>query len=113
MENKTKCYCGHTDYCDCSPLEELKQETLEEAAKDFIENTMKFSFASNDTKTQANRMLKCVEFGAKWQQERMYSEEEVRKAIDYGAELGLKGDIGNSFQWKDKQNKWFEKFKKK
>ena len=27
MENKTKCYCNHTDYCDCAPLEELKQET--------------------------------------------------------------------------------------
>jgi hypothetical protein len=47
-------------------LENQKQETLEDAAKDFIENTMKFSFISNDTKTQANRMLKCVEFGAKW-----------------------------------------------
>ena len=49
------------------------KETLEEAAKDFIENTMKFSFISNDTKTQANRMLKCVEFGAKWQQEQIYN----------------------------------------
>ena len=45
------------------------QETFEDAAKDFIENTMKFSFTSNDTKTLANRMLKCVEFGVKWQQE--------------------------------------------
>jgi len=25
-----KCYCGHTSYCDCSPLEEPKQETLEQ-----------------------------------------------------------------------------------
>ena len=24
---QTKCYCGHTDYCDCGPLEEPKQET--------------------------------------------------------------------------------------
>ena len=23
-----KCYCGHTDYCDCSPLEEPKQERM-------------------------------------------------------------------------------------
>ena len=53
------------------------EETLEEAAKNYIENTMKFSFNFLETKTQANRMLKCVEFGAKWQQERMYSEEEV------------------------------------
>lgn len=44
-----------------------QQETLEEAAKDYIENTMRFSFNSMETKTQANRMLKCVEFGAKWQ----------------------------------------------
>ncbi len=46
-----------------------QQETLEEAAKDYIENTMRFSFNSMETKTQANRMLKCVEFGAKWQQD--------------------------------------------
>ena len=51
------------------------KETLEEAAKDFIENTMKFSFTSNDTKTLANRMLKCVEFGAKWQQEQEQNNE--------------------------------------
>jgi hypothetical protein len=23
-----KCYCGHTTMCDCSPLEEPKQETI-------------------------------------------------------------------------------------
>ena len=23
-----KCYCGHTSYCDCSPLEEPRHETL-------------------------------------------------------------------------------------
>jgi hypothetical protein len=27
-EEQTKCYCGHTTYCDCGP-EEPKQETLE------------------------------------------------------------------------------------
>ena len=61
---------------------------LEEAAKDFIENTMKFSFTSNDTKTLANRMLKCVEFGAKWQQEQdknLYSEEDMKQ---FGLYLG-------------------------
>ncbi len=38
---KTKCYCGHTDYCDCGPLpvpkEEQKQlltEIMEADAKD-------------------------------------------------------------------------------
>ena len=27
-EEQTKCYCGHTTYCDCGP-QEPKQETLE------------------------------------------------------------------------------------
>jgi hypothetical protein len=36
----------------------MKQETLEEAAKNFIENEMKFSFNSLETKTQANSMFK-------------------------------------------------------
>ena len=71
MENKTKCYCGHTDYCDCSPLEELKQETLEEAAFNFT--------AGKSVKEICSRMdfIKGSKFGAKWQQDRMYSEEEV------------------------------------
>ena len=40
-----------------------------------------------ETKTQANRMLKCVEFGAKWQQEQYknkYSEEDLRNAYRWG-----------------------------
>ena len=55
-----KCYCGHTSYCDCSPLEEPQQETLEEANWKVI-GTIRNTFYN----------------GAKWQQERMYSEEEV------------------------------------
>ncbi len=51
--------------------------------------------------------------GAKWQQERSYSEEDIRNAIDYGAELGLSEDIGNSFEWTRKKDLWFEQFKKK
>ena len=86
------------------------QETFEEAAKDFVENTMKFSFTSIDTKTQANRMLKCVEFGVKWQQEQdknLYSEEEVHKILgSYSANKEV-------FSPKYTYNKWFEQFKKK
>jgi hypothetical protein len=26
LYEQTKCYCGHTTYCDCGPLEEPKQE---------------------------------------------------------------------------------------
>ncbi len=51
-----KCYCGHTITCDCEP----KQETLEEA-------NWKVLGTKNDTFYN----------GAKWQQERMYSEEDM------------------------------------
>jgi uncharacterized protein YqgV (UPF0045/DUF77 family) len=45
----------------------MNSENIKEAGKDFIENTMHFSFNSMETKIQANRMLKCVEFGAELQ----------------------------------------------
>ena len=37
MVEQIKCYCGHTTYCDCIPLEELKQERMfsEEDMLDF------------------------------------------------------------------------------
>ena len=28
MENKIKCYCGHTDFCDCVPLKLTAVEWL-------------------------------------------------------------------------------------
>jgi hypothetical protein len=92
------------------PKEEPKQETLEEAIKDYIENTMKFSFNSLDTKTQANRMLKCAEFGAKWQAERMYSEEEVINFL--GEREDYLGTHPSIFDYQDARD-WFEQFKKK
>jgi hypothetical protein len=87
----------------------MKQETLEEALNKFVRTMLLDQSVYID-------FLQCAEFGAKWQQEqdkKMYSEEEVRNAIDYGANLGLEQDIGNSFEWTRKQNKWFEQFKKK
>jgi hypothetical protein len=79
------------------------KETLEESSKDYIENTMKFSFNSLETKTQANRMLKCAEFGAKWQQERSYTEEDMRKYASYF--------FTHSKYISPKE--WFEQFKNK
>ena len=41
--NQIKCYCGHTSYCDCSPLEERKQtavEWLEEAVNKKLINKL-------------------------------------------------------------------------
>jgi hypothetical protein len=130
MENKTKCYCGHTTYCDCGPeepkqrlekyserfdndesaignpetwgkrvlteedifnqkdidavtdyigKETSKQETtIEEAGdrelsfiSDFLSNNVDFV-----TGFRTGMLL-----GAKWQQERSYSEEDLNKHV--------------------------------
>jgi len=77
-EPKTKCYYGHTTYCDCGPEQELDmleapmpiyKETLEEAAE---------RYNSQFLNQEENKFSK-EDFinGAKWQQEqdkKMYSE---------------------------------------
>lgn len=61
-----KCYCGHTIMCDCSPKYEPKQETLEEAAEKYADNnTLEFAYMQE---------IPAFKAGAKWQQEKSYSE---------------------------------------
>jgi hypothetical protein len=80
------------------------KETLEEATKNWI------------TKNSGTKSLLTPEFvresfkeGAKWQQERMYSEEEVRTAIFTSFLLGV--DRGNYS--KELEDKLIEQFKNK
>ena len=61
-EPKTKCYCGHTSYCDCIPLEP-KQETLEEAAERF------YPPKTSDLICSPKLVRDAFNAGAKWQQE--------------------------------------------
>jgi hypothetical protein len=70
-EEQTKCYCGHTITCDCGPLEEPKQETLEEVA----ENEASIFYEKGTI--EWNKYRQVFELGAKWQSERSYNEEEV------------------------------------
>jgi len=74
-----------------------KQETLEEAANKYITN---IGYKSDK---QYYKFFDLIEFGAKWQAERMCSKEEVEKivnrALTYGATASFK--------------EWFEQFKKK
>jgi hypothetical protein len=91
MENLTKCYCGHTTYCDCGP------ETLEEAAERLCPN-------------------KQVEYdmfieGAKWQQERSYSEEEVKDIVEQTIEKFYKHFY--TLTKAEMKEQLFEQFKKK
>jgi hypothetical protein len=129
-----KCYCGHTTTCDCGPQEVIEktftsneenpvnitvkvlrafdsvsnQETLEEAAKEY--RLGKKGFVTKDD------CKKGFIAGAKWQQERSYSEEEVLDILQeyslYKIEIELEklaDEIPNILTY----NEWFEQFKKK
>ena len=54
-----KCYCGHTTYCDCGPLEE---NLIEEAAEEFAKNHSIYPTAQDDTEYG-------FKHSAKWMQE--------------------------------------------
>ena len=111
MDKETKCYCGHTTTCDCGPNE----ETVEEAAENFF----------NNTRFRNYKTFFCE--GAKWQQERMYSEEEVIELTNWYLDtflddaLGLNGkDAAKKVEHlkgkgltKEVMEYWFEQFKKK
>lgn len=106
MNKKIKCYCGHTTTCDCIPENEIEEETLEEAA----ERTEFKRYGENLTTYTHERPAYNLGFkkGAKWQQERSYSEEEVKEifyaGFDYAEDKS--GNIPNFKQY-------FEQFKKK
>jgi hypothetical protein len=93
-------------------IEEHKQETLEEAARRYTEST-----PDND----AIRIFSFIE-GAKWQADRMYSEEDIREAYFSAIKItgeGWNGEYaeGNNPNIEDKFSEgfkeWFEQFKKK
>jgi hypothetical protein len=66
-----KCYCGHTTMCDCSPIVESKQQTLEEAAHKML---MDFGIMSVGESINVLNVKKLMVLFAKEQQERRYSE---------------------------------------
>jgi hypothetical protein len=80
---------------------EVKEETLEEYIKEVTKNfgnEMSIKFKSGGMK-----------LGAKWQADRMYSEEEVRKIAE---EVRWQA-IGDPLEFTKNFDKWFEQFKKK
>jgi hypothetical protein len=87
----------------------MKQETLEEAAENYGWR-IKINTFSNPVKANdlANSAKQDFIEGAKWQQERMYSEEDLKEAFYQGWVLS-----GARVSFKEAIGKWFEKFKKK
>lgn len=98
MKEETKCYCGHTTYCDCGP----KQETLEE----YIENYNKLP--NGVFKTYVGGYID----GVKWQQERSYSEEEVNNIFYAICKHSFFEDNVETVYIQDVKDE-FEQFKKK
>ena len=80
----------------------MKQEILEQASEYYAHNY----FDMHET-NHYKALKQGFEEGAKWQQERMYSEEEVEMIARYAYEIGRKNILIGVF------NKWFEQFKNK
>jgi len=74
----------------------MKQETIEEAAERYVHGGI---YLNEPEKQQTE-----IAFyeGAKWQAEKMYSEEDMRKAFQNGLNRSFDSDF----------DRWFEKFKK-
>jgi hypothetical protein len=80
---------------------EMEKETLEE----FINSQPYYG-------TCTPEYLEGIEEGAKWQQERSYSEEDMKQAFEDGQE---NMDYSEMYGWSSKltTEEWFEQFKKK
>jgi acetone carboxylase gamma subunit len=105
-----KCYCGHTTTCDCEPLEEPKQETLEEAAERLYPPILENNHPFEDWDKNKQYRDEWIN-GAKWQAERMYSEEDM---INFHKWVYQKNRLEESDKTtKELLKEWFEQFKKK
>jgi hypothetical protein len=97
-----KCYCGHTTYCDCSPLEEPKQETLEKV-KDLS------YWRANAEEDYMKVPISVLRYISELEIQK-YSEEDLHKAYCAGSDFDMSC-------LKDEQyymfKEWFEQFKKK
>ena len=81
MKQKCECIYECLGYLtkECKRIEEPKIETLEEAVELF--------FRKKDAKNCT--LYKAAKFGAKWEQERSYSEEDMKKAFEFYAERAI------------------------
>ena len=114
-----KCYCGHTTYCDCGPLEvsdEAKQRaanymSLKGALEPKQETTLEEAAQKYKDLKLPDDLYDGFIAGAEWQAERMYNEDDMRecwkKAYEESFNKWIKNKPTTIFK------KWFEQFKKK
>lgn len=88
----------------------MKKETLKEAAERMVKETTlygnKNSPIGSSDRSYFETELRCVLLGIKYQQERSYSEEDLKQAFQSGFTNGLNINIV-TFE------EWFEQFKNK
>jgi hypothetical protein len=87
----------------------MKQETLEEASEKYLQEWRLVNNIHLSNSIHAERCKNDFKAGASWQAERMYSEEDMRKAILTSFLLGV--DRGNYS--KELEDKLIEQLKKK
>jgi hypothetical protein len=98
QELNLNCFDCNKSLQDCACMEDtidMKQETLEEVA---------LRLYPEEWNWREKRIFK---EGAKWQAERMYSEEDIKNAFLEGWEL-RDGEL----TFRKAKNKWFKQFKK-
>jgi hypothetical protein len=96
------CYNSLSKKCIC-PKEEPKQETLEEAAE--------HNYPGGDVWTEEQAVIRRLAFknGAKYQAERMYSEEDMAESFV----ACWKSNVPDGIECKLSFKEWFKQFKKK
>jgi hypothetical protein len=82
---------------------EHKQETIEEAG---------VAYAKTVNENHTSHMLGFYN-GAKWQQERMYSEEDIKSAFKVGFSIGYGSDVHAIDEKNRTCEEWFEQYKTK
>ena len=98
-----------TEYKIIIPSEEPKQETLEEAIEQYAE--IYRCPATNENEYCKHDIISAINFGAKWQQERSYSEEELLNLLTHFAvEIQRQNKKG---QYPIEIKGWFERNKDK
>ena len=90
--------------------EELKQETLEEVAHEML---VDYGIKSIGQSIGVLTVKKLMVNMAKWQAERIYSEEDMKSAFKVGFSIGYGSDVHAIDEKNRTCEEWFEQFKKK
>jgi hypothetical protein len=100
------------------PKEEFKQKTIEDAAKIWVNNRFTKQICGNesypDIHASKEGIVESHILFAKCQEERMYSEGDMKKAIRFGFDKGFCSNSSNKIKNLSlSEQEWFEQFKKK